>query len=155
MVILRIMTDDHSFNLTLPDGLSLDQELMFVSMVLQTLQQQSHEDVKVVLTKGQFSRLKHQTISEKLSDDCPICLENTEKEDEITFLECSHHFHKNCAHKWLCETAVTCPVCRSDVRDTLKPLEKHSVIELKKMAKEKGLKGYSKLRKHELVELLA
>ena len=93
-------------------------------------------------------------VSETLKDDCSICLDHAEKDEEITFLECSHIFHKNCIYKWLCETSVSCPVCRTDIRDTLKSLQSYTVIELKKMAKEKGLKKYSRLRKNELIELL-
>jgi hypothetical protein len=121
---------------------------------LQNLNLNNLEDVKVVLSKTQFNRLKHKKLTEKLNDDCSICLENIDKDEEITFLKCSHKFHKNCAIKWLCETAVTCPICRSDTRETLRALESYTVVELKKMAKESGLKRYSRLRKHELIKLL-
>jgi hypothetical protein len=41
-----------------------------------------------------------------------------------------------------------------DLADTTKDLSVHTVTELKTMAKERGFKGYSSLKKAQLIELL-
>ena len=45
------------------------------------------------------------------NETCVICLENYEKEDKITTLECNHIFHHQCIVSWV-ENDNTCPLCR-------------------------------------------
>jgi hypothetical protein len=45
------------------------------------------------------------------ADPCPICQESIATCDQ-KITECGHAFHAECLGTW-CETAVTCPVCRT------------------------------------------
>ncbi|XP_078148396.1 putative E3 ubiquitin-protein ligase RHB1A isoform X1 [Carex rostrata] len=43
-------------------------------------------------------------------DDCPICLEEYDKENPRYFTRCEHEFHLACLLDWM-ERSETCPVC--------------------------------------------
>lgn len=48
---------------------------------------------------------------------CAVCLLEYMPGDELVGLPCAHHFHSECAIRWLRQRA-TCPVCREVVPDT-------------------------------------
>ena len=50
--------------------------------------------------------------TEKITDPCPICLEEYQIDDFITTLQCDHFFHSDCIEKWM-EKSQMCPYCRS------------------------------------------
>lgn len=120
------------------------------------------EDVKIVLTKDQFNQLNHKQLTKlnKLTNSCTICLEELKLKQMVTTLYCNHQYHKKCVKTWFCNNDVKCPNCRADQRIGLiesiqeKPLEKHTLPELRKMAKNRRCKGYSKLAKKELIKIL-
>lgn len=45
-------------------------------------------------------------------EECPICLENVEYEEDKT--RCGHYFHPKCISKWTC-ISHTCPICRNEI----------------------------------------
>ena len=45
---------------------------------------------------------------------CSICLNETNKDNIIRRLICSHDFHINCIEMWLSDN-TTCPMCRYDL----------------------------------------
>lgn len=47
-----------------------------------------------------------------MDDECPICLEVGEKDEEWTITHCKHRFHKKCLDKLPAE-AKNCPLCRA------------------------------------------
>lgn len=87
---------------------------------------ENFEDVKIILNKHQFEQLKHFSIIEEtdklLKDEyqCNVCMEHYNINEKITELDCKHFFHTDCIEHWLCNEHVTCPICRKDVRETLK-----------------------------------
>lgn len=46
-----------------------------------------------------------------LHETCVVCLAKFSPGEEVIVLECDHHFHSECASKWLI-VSLTCPVCR-------------------------------------------
>lgn len=49
--------------------------------------------------------------------ECSICLEEFQRENDVyTIKTCGHSFHKNCIHKWFCNSN-TCPYCREQVEN--------------------------------------
>jgi len=50
---------------------------------------------------------------------CAICLIEYSENEEIRILNCSHHFHAECASEWLM-TNVKCPFCQRDIDCPLK-----------------------------------
>ena len=46
--------------------------------------------------------------------DCPICLEELNKNSSLEYMPCCHVFHTNCINTWLNEKP-TCPVCKINV----------------------------------------
>lgn len=51
------------------------------------------------------------------SDECPICLQAMEGDEEVVLLPCRHALHRECAAAWLqkCRNlrCARCPTCRS------------------------------------------
>jgi hypothetical protein len=104
-------------------------------------------------------------------NNCMICMGDLKSGVKT---ECGKVFHKRCIEKWL-KINNSCPNCRKEepilqrckiyfkknivkVKDNVckkvKKIKGPTVKELKQMCKEKGIRGYSKLRKVELLELL-
>lgn len=78
------------------------------------------EDVKVVLEEEDFNLLPQISLqTNEESSQCSICMENYETTAIKKILPCKHDFHETCIKEWLCHHNVSCPVCRSDVRDYL------------------------------------
>ena len=49
--------------------------------------------------------------------ECPICLDEFQRDDDVyTIKSCGHSFHKKCIHKWFCKSN-TCPYCREKVEN--------------------------------------
>lgn len=48
-------------------------------------------------------------------DKCPICLQELEKDEEITRLPCRHYFCTKCIERWLTECRGQCPICLAPV----------------------------------------
>ena len=50
-------------------------------------------------------------IKESNHDNCIICIDDFDIDDEIIYLECSHLFHVGCIKKWFLYHN-TCPLCK-------------------------------------------
>ncbi|KAF2198119.1 hypothetical protein GQ43DRAFT_483568 [Delitschia confertaspora ATCC 74209] len=47
-------------------------------------------------------------------DNCAICLDALENEDDVRGLTCGHAFHAGCLDPWLTSRRACCPLCKSD-----------------------------------------
>jgi hypothetical protein len=52
---------------------------------------------------------------------CAICLDDYELGNEIRLLPCNHHFHKDCADRWL-KLNKSCPFCKRLIDGSEEPL---------------------------------
>jgi hypothetical protein len=50
-------------------------------------------------------------LNDNNDDDCTICLEEFNNDDEIVKLKCNHLFHSKCIDDWI-EKNQSCPLCR-------------------------------------------
>ena len=76
------------------------------------------EDVKIRLSDEQFDKLdiiNYDDLNNKESQECLICLENFNKDNNIVKLKCNHLFHTDCIKSWLCKESNKCPVCRIEI----------------------------------------
>ncbi|KAL4471519.1 hypothetical protein ABPG74_008412 [Tetrahymena malaccensis] len=48
---------------------------------------------------------------EEDENQCIVCLENFNNDDNVRILKCQHYFHQTCVDEWL-KTKKDCPVCR-------------------------------------------
>jgi hypothetical protein len=89
---------------------------------------------------------------------CSICMEEFKQNDKMTFLNCTHNYHKKCIEEWFCKKSVYCPMCRCDIREEIKEckdkLGNLTVKKLKNLARSNEIRGYSKLKKQELIEFI-
>lgn len=80
-----------------------------------------NEDVKVVISRDEFSRIGEDvTISLNESDEgslCVICQDMVKNGDKVKILPapCSHSFHYNCIQQWLTKESLLCPICKREV----------------------------------------
>ena len=87
--------------------------------------------------RKKYTKKKNLVDCNKLSEECPICLESFEsniiveniinnilnKSIDIKYntnaniieLNCGHCFHKKCIDEWYCSNDE-CPICRSDIK---------------------------------------
>jgi hypothetical protein len=47
-------------------------------------------------------------------DNCAICIELLENEDEVRGLTCGHCYHQACIDPWLTQRRASCPLCKAD-----------------------------------------
>tara|TARA_Y100000991_G_scaffold182114_1_gene145176 strand:+ start:1788 stop:2975 length:1188 start_codon:yes stop_codon:yes gene_type:complete len=74
------------------------------------------------MTTRKYSKSKQSKKSrskkEENKEDCPICLDELKKQDNIPKLKCKHKFHKQCLEP-ICRQRdnenVPCPLCRRDI----------------------------------------
>ena len=84
--------------------------------------EESMEDVNVSPNINVLSNSSSVHIYSSLNIDfesCTICRENFNPNSIVRKINgCSHVFHINCIDTWF-ETNITCPICRTDLRDTV------------------------------------
>lgn len=54
------------------------------------------------------------TIAAVPGDQCAICIEMLEDDDEVRGLSCGHAFHAGCLDPWLTNRRACCPLCKAD-----------------------------------------
>jgi hypothetical protein len=74
------------------------------------------EDVKVTLSNEQLDKLIKIKLDQNniinYNNNCSICLESFNLNEELLVLKCNHYFHHNCIHPWLTKESTKCPTCR-------------------------------------------
>ena len=75
----------------------------------------NNEDVKIILNEETFNNLETFKITENINDNCAICLNPFEINDDVIKLNCTHIFHKDCIKMQLCNYSNKCPNCKTEV----------------------------------------
>ena len=77
------------------------------------------EDVSINPSLRTLSRASDVHIYQNLNtnyESCTICRERFNANSIVRKLQCGHIFHIGCIDTWF-ENNISCPVCRSDLRD--------------------------------------
>ena len=53
------------------------------------------------------------TVSDDLTNECAICLDNFNAGEQLRVLDCGHYYHQQCVDPWL-EKGKNCPKCRGE-----------------------------------------
>jgi hypothetical protein len=123
-------------------------------------ERKKHIKKRNYIHKEEYHYIKPSCCSET---DCMICMEELKSGVKT---ECGKVFHKECIEKWK-QINNTCPNCRKKEPETTKfkfiynvkdgfceiRRDDFSVKELKQLCKENDIKGYTKLKKQELLNL--
>ncbi|CAD8072124.1 unnamed protein product [Paramecium primaurelia] len=83
---------------------------------VQNTQQQDQENLFDFLTPIQIQESNNQ-------DNCAICLENLNNNQEVRQTHCHHNFHSICIKEWIQKNKKECPVCRSNL--AIKDVDTH------------------------------
>jgi hypothetical protein len=107
----------------LPDIQSGNEVNTLQNLLNQLLQSSSLNDVvgedqPVPLARNILNTIpiKKYTNQTPLADPCAVCQNHYKNDDLYRTLFCQHNFHTQCIDKWF-EDHVTCPMCRSDMRE--------------------------------------
>lgn len=76
---------------------------------------EEQEDVKITLDDEEYNKLEKIRVEETIEENCSICMEQIEKDNEIIKLPCEHLFHENCIKSYLLNYDYKCPLCRHDI----------------------------------------
>ena len=85
-----------------------------LNTITQQIEPDEQDDVVMTLDKKDFDNLNVDKY-EYGDDNCSICLDKLEKDNEFYNLKCNHFFHKDCLDKWLKEYNYICPICRCEI----------------------------------------
>ena len=80
--------------------------------VLARLQQ--HQLAPKGATDTLINTLPVETITERLHESCPVCLNDMDVGEQVRNLPCQHKFHKECVDEWL-RVNASCPTCRTSI----------------------------------------
>lgn len=56
---------------------------------------------------------KEDRITANCLDQCLVCLEDYQPEEEVRVMKCRHVFHRTCVDEWMQKGRNNCPTCRS------------------------------------------
>ena len=68
-----------------------------------------HSINKYIIDDDKYLTLKH--------DECAICRDKFELENDVTELDCGHTLHSNCISEWI-KYKSNCPICRAEIKTT-------------------------------------
>ena len=71
--------------------------------------------MKITLDEEEYKKLEKIKMEETLEENCSICMEQIEKNNDIIKLPCKHLFHEECIKSHLLNYDYKCPLCRYDV----------------------------------------
>ena len=57
--------------------------------------------------------IKIERVKENIKEECTICCENFQKNEDILYLPCKHCFHPLCIKEWF-NNKKECPLCRKE-----------------------------------------
>lgn len=73
-------------------------------------------DVKTVSTEDEISKMNIKKYEDDgKSNQCAICQENYQNDEQILILKCHHYFHKSCIAEWIGKQSNKCPLCREKI----------------------------------------
>ncbi len=75
------------------------------------------EDVKVTVTEDEFDQVGEETDVPDCEKNCAICQELMEDGEKLKRLPCKDLFHLDCIKNWLTKSSVSCPLCRTRLRN--------------------------------------
>jgi len=64
------------------------------------------------------------SLGEEESPCCAICIDEFEHMEKVRVLPCGHKFHEDCLVPWLTERHASCPLCKMDVLQHVREIEK-------------------------------
>ncbi len=62
------------------------------------------------LIKKYIKDINEYKIESLKEGECIICLENFQKDEIVTIINCNHKYHTHCLYTWF-EKKKTCPLC--------------------------------------------
>jgi len=67
------------------------------------------------LSENKIKKLKTTIFknTEKIYNQCSICMDNFKDNDKIIILGCNHYYHKKCICKWFKKYNNFCPICKN------------------------------------------
>lgn len=74
------------------------------------------ENTSVTLNNQSIEKLKKYKLENKLSDECLICVDCMDINQEVIELSCNHIYHSNCITEYLTKYNYKCPYCDKDLR---------------------------------------
>ncbi len=73
------------------------------------------EDVVVTTDENSLNNIPVLKITNSMNENCTICMNEMNLDEEYLDIECKHIFHKECLNTYLKNYNHICPVCRHDI----------------------------------------
>ena len=111
-----------------PQNMILEPEMNVFNTIINFINQHSQnndydnnefeEDILVTLDEKEINNINKEVVKTKQANRCTICLQDIDKGEDMTRLQCDHYYHYDCIIKYLKDYDYKCPICREGVGET-------------------------------------
>ncbi len=100
-----------------PDTFIFEQMLVAPPNIAQN--RQFMQDIVVTTDENTLNTLNILKITKDMNENCTICMEEMNEDEEYFDIKCKHIFHKNCLETYLKNYNHICPVCRNEIGESV------------------------------------
>ena len=82
-------------------------------VVIPSSSKQRDSTLSADVDEEDYHAIPHELLN-TTGDNCAICIDLLEDDDEVRGLTCGHCFHQTCLDPWLTQRRASCPLCKAD-----------------------------------------
>jgi hypothetical protein len=106
--------EQEMFNQAQADSLHLYKNYEKKPNININLKSNTYEQIKKISSSLVEQQLKSDKNKVSIDNNCSICFELFNNNDNVIILNCNHVYHNNCINEWV-KYKSECPICRKEI----------------------------------------